>query len=104
VARGGLCMCCIRVMVMWWLLFILASLGSQLFFTDSDVVLFFKFGCKMGLYICGSISLTWRFLVEVLEVSFIGRGIYHYTPYTRLQCAFSMSPRRREGRSIPARR
>ena len=65
--------CCIRVM-MWLFLFILASLGSQLFFTDSDVVRFFKFRSKMGLYICGSISLTWRFLVEVLEVSFIGRG------------------------------
>jgi len=60
--------------MMWLFLFILASLGSQLFFTDSDVVRFFKFRSKMGLYICGSISLTWRFLVEVLEVSFIGRG------------------------------
>lgn len=69
---------------MWLLLFILASLGSQLFFTDSDVVRFYKFGCKMGLYICGSISLTWRSLAEVLEVSSIGRGIYFYTPYTQL--------------------
>jgi len=71
------------LLLLFWLVWVL-----NYFFTDSDVVRFFKFGCKMGLYICGLISLTWRFLVEVLEVSSIGRGIYYYTPYTQLQCTF----------------
>ena len=58
VVGGGVC---IRVM-MWLLLFILASLGSQLFFTDSDLVRFSKFSCKMGMYIANQSPLTWTVL------------------------------------------